>query len=63
MIWHQMIKIRLIKEVAEQINCDNVTLSEHRMEEMKKEFLDMLKAIMWMLDGAKYLWERENRKT
>ena len=26
---------------------------------MQVEFANMLKAIIWMLDGAKYLWEND----
>lgn len=52
----------VIRDVAEQISCNNVTLSEDGMEEMKTEFLDMLKAILWMLNGASYLWEGKEKK-
>lgn len=51
----------VIRDVAEQISYNNVTLSEDGMEEMKTEFLDMLKAILWMLDGASYLWEGKEK--
>ena len=29
----------------------------YQLEQMKNDCLDMLKAIIWMLDGAKYLWQ------
>ena len=32
-------------------------LSDEGLEQMKNDCLDMLKAIIWMLDGAKYLWQ------
>ena len=34
-----------------------VRLSDEGLEQMKNDCLDMLKAIIWMLDGAKYLWQ------
>jgi len=27
------------------------------IQEVKEQYIDMLKAILWMLDGAKYLWK------
>lgn len=30
------------------------------LREMQTDFLNMLKAILWMLDGARYLWEGTN---
>ena len=29
---------------------------------MQVEFVNMLKAIIWMLDGAKYLWENDSKE-
>ena len=34
-----------------------VSLSEEELKEMQTDYLNMLKAITWMLDGAKYLWQ------
>ena len=34
-----------------------VSLSEEELKEMQTDYLNMLKAIIWMLDGAKYLWQ------
>ena len=34
-----------------------ILLSDEGLEQMKNDCLDMLKAIIWMLDGAKYLWQ------
>ena len=30
---------------------------------MRNDYLDMLKAILWMLDGTKYLWQDGNEKS
>ena len=46
-----------IKEVAGQLEQGKTDISAEGLEDMKHDFLDMLKAILWMLDGAKYLWE------
>ena len=46
----------LLKEVAEQFQDGNAILSEEGFEDMKTDFTNMIKALFWMLDGAKYLW-------
>lgn len=55
-----------IADVVRQFEQQEVTLSDEGLEQMRKDCLDMLKAILWMLDGAKYLWqetEENNRKS
>ncbi|MEG1505426.1 MAG: hypothetical protein RR369_03705 [Lachnospiraceae bacterium] len=55
-----------LADIVNQFEQQEVTLSEDGLEEMRSDCLDMLKAILWMLDGAKYLWqgtEQENRKS
>ena len=39
-----------------------VSLSEEELKEMQTDYLNMLKAIIWMLDGAKYLWQGKGGK-
>lgn len=51
-----------ISEVVKQFEEQNVTLSEEGLEQMRNDCLDMLKAILWMLDGAKYLWQGTESK-
>lgn len=46
-----------ISDVVKQFEQQEVTLSEEGLEQMRNDCLDMLKAILWMLDGAKYLWQ------
>ena len=46
-----------ISDVVKQFEQQEVTLSEEGLEQMRNDCLDMLKAILWMLDGAKYLWK------
>lgn len=44
-----------IREVTEQLERAEVALSVEGLADMKNDCLDMLKAILWMLDAAKYL--------
>ena len=50
-----------IREVTEQFKQAEVTLSAEGLQDMRNECLDMLKAILWMLDGARYLWQDEEK--
>lgn len=52
-----------IQEVTEQFGNAEVALSPEGLEDMRNDCLDMLKAILWLLDGAKYLWENEQKNT
>lgn len=55
-----------LTDIVSQFEQQEVTLSEEGLEQMRNDCLDMLKAILWMLDGAKYLWqetEQGNRKS
>ena len=46
-----------IREVAEQFEKTEVDLTPEGLENMRNDCLDMLKAILWVLDRAKYLWQ------
>ena len=50
----------VIQEVAEQLRKEETTLTNEGLQEMQTDFVNMLKAILWMLDGARYLWEGAN---
>lgn len=50
----------VIQEVAEQLREEETTLTNEGLQEMQTDFLNMLKAILWMRDGARYLWEGTN---
>ena len=50
-----------IREVTEQFERAEVTLSVEGLQDMRNDCLDMLKAILWMLDGARYLWQGEEK--
>jgi len=53
-----------IADIVSQFEQQEVTLWDEGLEQMRNDCLDMLKAILWMLDGAKYLWQKteENNK-
>ena len=44
-------------ELVKQLGQQEVTLSAEGLEDMRNDCLDMLLAIIAMLDGAKYLWQ------
>ena len=50
-----------IREVTEQFEQAEVTLSAEGLQDMRNDCRDMLKAILWMLDGARYLWQGEEK--
>ena len=50
----------VIRDVAEQFQNEEVTLTKEGLQEMQADFTNMLTAILWMLDGARYLWEGTN---
>ena len=46
-----------ISELVKQLEQQDVTLTADSMEDMRNDCMDMLQAIIAMLDGAKYLWQ------
>lgn len=44
-----------IREIADQLNEGNISLTKEGMEEMTEAYTAMVKAILWMLEGAKDL--------
>ena len=50
-----------IAEILKQFEKQEVLLSEEGLKQMKNDCLDMLKAIIRMLDGAKYLWQETEK--
>lgn len=46
-----------LQEIMEQMANSELQLSQEGMEDMRNEYQDMLKAMIEMLDGARYLWE------
>ena len=46
-----------MEELAGQIKGEKPEATTEEISELQKSYEDMLKAILWMLDGAKYLWQ------
>lgn len=46
-----------MEELAGQIKGEKSEVSTEEIRELQTSYEDMLKAILWMLDGAKYLWQ------
>ncbi|GFI04731.1 hypothetical protein IMSAGC005_03583 [Lachnospiraceae bacterium] len=46
-----------MEELAEQIKGEKPEATTEEIRELQIAYEDMLKAILWMLDGAKYLWQ------
>ena len=46
-----------MEELAGQIKEEKPTVTAEEIRELQTSYEDMLKAILWMLDGAKYLWQ------
>lgn len=59
-----------LRQMREQMKClgeqlgikGEVLLSEEELAEMQTDYLNMLKAVIWMLDGARYLWEEDKKR-
>ena len=45
------------EELAGQIKNEKPDVTTEEIRELQTSYEDMLKAILWMLDGAKYLWQ------
>ena len=46
-----------MEELSEQIKGEKPEVATEEIKELQTSYEDMLKAILWMLDGAKYLWQ------
>lgn len=56
----QEMENRLV-ELAEQIDGKNPGITSKEIRDLREAYEDMLKAILWMLDGARYLWQGEEK--
>ena len=56
----QEMENRLV-ELAEQIDGKKPGITSEEIRELQEAYEDMLKAILWMLDGARYLWQDEEK--
>ena len=46
-----------MEELAGQVKGEKPEVATEEIKELQTSYEDMLKAILWMLDGAKYLWQ------
>ena len=46
-----------LSELVKQLGQQEVTLTAEGLEDMRNDSMDMLQALISMLDGAKYLWQ------
>ena len=46
-----------MEELSEQIKGEKPEVTTEEIRELQTTYEDMLKAILWVLDGAKYLWQ------
>lgn len=46
-----------MQQLQERFLSADIKITNDEMYELQKDYEYMLKAIIWMLDGAKYLWE------
>ena len=46
-----------ISDLVRQLEQQDVTLTDEGLEDMRNDCMDMLQAIISMLDGARYLWQ------
>lgn len=56
----QEMENRLV-ELAEQIDGKKPGITSEEIRDLREAYEDMLKAILWMLDGARYLWQGEEK--
>lgn len=56
----QEMENRLV-ELAEQIDSKEPEITSEEIRNLREAYEDMLKAILWMLDGARYLWQGEEK--
>ena len=56
----QEMENRLVK-LAEQIDSKKQGITSEEIRDLQKAYEDMLKAILWILDGARYLWQDEEK--
>ena len=46
-----------LHQLHEQILSEDIQITSEEIQELQLDYEYMLKAILWMLEGARYLWE------
>ncbi len=49
-----------LRQLHNQFILENIQMTSAEMQELQLDYEYMLKAILWMLEGAQYLWEGKN---
>ena len=50
-------------EIAEQLKDGKKEITSEEIRELHTAYEDMLKAVLWMLEGARYLWQEIDEKS
>ena len=50
-----------MERIYEQIQSNDFLVADINMKSMAEDYLNLLEAMIWMLDGAKYLWSGNDR--
>ena len=50
-------------EIAEQLKDGKIEITSEEIRELHTAYEDMLKAVLWMLNGARYLWQETDEKS
>ena len=48
-------------EMEQRVSEEKPDITAREIRELQEAYEDMLKAILWMLDGARYLWQGEEK--
>lgn len=48
-------------ELAEQVDSKEPGITSEEIRDLQEAYVNMLKVILWMLDGARYLWQGEEK--
>ena len=56
----QEMEKHLVK-LAEQVDSKEPGITSEEIRDLQETYENMLKAILWMLDGARYLWQCEEK--
>lgn len=56
----QKMEKRLV-ELVEQVDRKELGITSEEIRDLQEAYEDMLKAILWMLDGARYLWQAKKK--
>lgn len=51
---------QVLHQLYEQILSEDIQITSQEIQELQLDYKYMLKAILWMLEGARYLWEEKS---